>query len=199
MNAGATSERVYAGLKSRVLANEFQPGSRLDPTALASDLVSSVTPVRDALHLLTGEKLVDTRVGDGFHVPHVTGSGLEDLYAWNAEVLLGSLRRRVASREEDTPIHSIHEDVPAQTAEIFGSIAAGSANGEHLSATQSLNDRLHGARSVEADLLDDVVGELAAIAAVIDDAAALRKAIVTYHQRRRRAVPEIVRALYRAS
>lgn len=199
MNAGATSERVYAGLKARLLGNEFQPGSRLDPTALADDLVSSVTPVRDALHLLAGEKLVEARIGDGFHVPHVTGPGLEDLYAWNAEIVLASLRRRVPSREEAAWLVAADRKIAERTAGIFGSIAAGSVNGEHIAATQSISDRLHAARSVEAEVLDDVAPELHALAALRDDVAALRKAVVAYHHRRRRAVPEIVRALYRAS
>ena len=67
MNSGPTSERVYGALRERILANVFAPGARLDPAVLASELASSVTPVRDALHLLAGEQLVEVRPGDLIH------------------------------------------------------------------------------------------------------------------------------------
>ena len=69
MNSGATAERVHEVLKTRIMGREFRPGDRLDPAVLAAPLGASVTPVRDALHLLTGEGLVETRTSGGFHVP----------------------------------------------------------------------------------------------------------------------------------
>ncbi len=197
MNAGATFERVYAGLKAQLLANGFPPGARLDPTALAQDLSSSVTPVRDALHLLTGERLVDTRIGDGFHLPHITGPGLEDLYAWSADTLLASLRHRAPVRDNATRSFSADTSIAQRTAEIFAAIATGSANNEHGWAVLSIGDRLHAARLVEPDVIDDADRELAEIEAMIDDIASLRKAITRYHRRRRRVAFDIVRALYR--
>src|SRR3546814_20965129 len=97
MNAGLTSERVYEGLRQRILDREFRPGDRLDPSALAEVLNSSVTPVRDALHNLTGAGLVETRTSEGFHLPHIDEPGLQDLYAWHAEILSLALRSRRAA------------------------------------------------------------------------------------------------------
>jgi hypothetical protein len=199
MNSGATSERVYASLKARLLGNAFPPGSRLDPTALAGDLASSVTPVRDALHLLTGERLVDTRSGEGFHMPQITGPGLEDLYAWSAETLLASLRRRVPVRRNDKNCSTPGQCIAQRTADIFGAIAARSTNGEHFWSVLSTGDRLHAARLIEPELIGDAGHELDAIEDASDDVPTLRKAIVTYHRRRRRAAFEIVRALYRTA
>lgn len=200
MNSGPTSERVYAALKARLLANAFAPGARLDPAMLANNLASSVTPVRDALHLLTGERLVDIRTGDGFHVPHMTGPGLEDLYAWSADVLLHSLRRRVAPGDgPGAPIFSQGESVADRTAILFDRIVARSVNREHVLATRLLSDRLHAVRTVEPLTVPDNDGALAAIevAAAADDVAALRKTIVAYHRRRHRMAFDIVRLLYR--
>ena len=87
MNSGATAERVHEALKARIMGREFRPGDRLDPAILAVPLASSVTPVRDALHLLTGEDLVETRTGDGFHVPALDEPALKDLYDWSAELV----------------------------------------------------------------------------------------------------------------
>lgn len=200
MNSGPTSERVYAALKAKLLANAFAPGARLDPALLASDLASSVTPVRDALHLLTGERLVDTRVGDGFHVPHLTGPGLEDLYAWSAEVLLLSLRyRAVPADGSSAPVLGAGETVANRTAILFDRIAGRSVNREHALATRLLGDRLHAVRTVEPAVVGDTDDTLAAIEAVVaaDDIAALRKTIAAYHRRRRRLAFDIVRLLYR--
>lgn len=197
MNSGPTSERVYAALKARLLANAFAPGARLDPANLAQDLASSVTPVRDALHLLTGERLVDTRAGDGFHVPHLTGPGLEDLYAWSGEVLLLSLRHRAPVRRGGGDIAD--QEVAQRTARLFADIAAGSSNTEHCAVVLSIGDRLHAARTVEGAVLSDTAGELDRIEAVRAEVPELRKAIVHYHGRRRRAAFEIIRALYRSA
>src|SRR3546814_6428260 len=75
MNAGLTSERVYEGLRQRILDREFRPGDRLDPSALAEVLNSSVTPVREELHNLTGAGLVATRTSEGLHLPNITENG----------------------------------------------------------------------------------------------------------------------------
>src|SRR3546814_13888733 len=97
MNAGLTSERVYEGLRQRILDREFRPGDRLDPSALAEVLNSSVTPVRDALPNLTGAGLVDTRTSEGFHLPHTDEPVLQALYAWHAENLSLALPARRAA------------------------------------------------------------------------------------------------------
>lgn len=92
MNSGATAERVHEALKRRIMGREFRPGDRLDPAVLAAPLSSSVTPVRDALHLLTGEGLVETRTSGGFHIPALDEPALKDLYDWSAELLALAIR-----------------------------------------------------------------------------------------------------------
>src|SRR3546814_2721046 len=92
MNSGHTAERVYDAIKQRIMAHEFRPGDRLDPAVLAELLASSVTPVRDALHMLAGEGLVEARTSGGFHLPSIDEPGLEDLYAWAGEVAALAIR-----------------------------------------------------------------------------------------------------------
>lgn len=198
MNSGPTAERVYGALKAQILANGFAPGTRLDPALLANELASSVTPVREALHVLTGERLVDTRPADGFHVPNITVPDLEDRYAASAEILLLSLRRRralpvrIGSRADSRDSASAN-----RVAAIFAAIAARSVNNEHLRLTCAIGDRLHAARSVEPQVFDGVAEELAQIEAVADDPTSLRRVIMAYHRRRIRQASAIVRALHR--
>ena len=198
MNSGPTSERVYGALRERILANAFAPGARLDPAVLASELASSVTPVRDALHLLAGEQLVEVRPGDGFHLPHLTGPGLDDLYALNAEMLLLAMRRRLSPAADlASPPDVEQSDLASWTAILFGWLARHSVNAEHGHIVRAINDRLHAVRTVEPNVLPGIQDELEAITDATGSTAALRKEIAAYHRRRRRQAFEIVRAFYR--
>jgi len=65
MIPGATFERVHAGLRARLHAGRFVLGEPLEPQHLADELNASITPVRDALQRLVGERLVGRdRAGD---------------------------------------------------------------------------------------------------------------------------------------
>src|SRR3546814_6580301 len=69
MNAGSTMERVYLDLKARIVGGAYPPGTRLDPFHLAKRLAASPTPVREALHRLSGERIVDSWHQEGFRQP----------------------------------------------------------------------------------------------------------------------------------
>jgi DNA-binding GntR family transcriptional regulator len=200
MNSGATAERVHEVLKARIMGREFRPGDRLDPAMLAAPLAASVTPVRDALHLLTGEGLVETRTSGGFHVPALDEPALKDLYDWSAELLAIAIRAwshpMAGAALPDGPGE---EPIAVRTGEVFLAIARGSPNGEHAHAVDRLNARLHAVRSVEPHVLDGVDAELAAIAraAMEGERDLLRRLTASYHRRRRRAAAEVVRAVYR--
>lgn len=198
MNSGPTAERIHEALKRRIMGREFRPGDRLDPAVLAAPLSSSVTPVRDALHLLTGEGLVETRTSGGFHIPALDEPALKDLYGWSAELLGLAIRAwprptaMSAAGAEDRPIAH-------RADELFLAIARRSANGEHARAVDQLNARLHAARTVEPHVLDKMEEELAALtlAAGSGERDTLRRLGASYHRRRRRAAADIVRAVYR--
>lgn len=197
MNSGATAERVHEALKARIMGREFRPGDRLDPAVLSASLGASVTPVRDALHLLTGEGLVETRTSGGFHVPALDEPGLRDRYDWSAALLGLSIRSwpRAARLAPDTA----SGDSAERTAALFLAIARHSANSEHARAVERLNARLHAVRLTEPHVLDaieDELGELA-VAASQSGRDRLRRCITGYHNRRRRVAAAIVRAVYR--
>jgi len=200
VNSGATSDRVYDALKHRILTRSCRPGDRLEPAALAEALGSSATPVRDALHLLTGERLIETRPGGGFYVPQIDEPALEDLYAWVAQLLLIALSKPPKGAMRSAPDEpGGSTDAARATADLFERIADQSGNLEHACAIRSTSDRLHAARLVEAGLFDDWRDELAQVetAFIAGDMRALRRRLAAYHRRRRRVAATIVRALYR--
>lgn len=201
MNAGATAERVHEALRWQIMNREFRPGDRLDPALLAAPLASSVTPVRDALNLLAGEGLVETRMGSGFHVPALDEPGLEDLYDWSAELLMLAMRSWSAKLAVD-PNEALDNgtSLAARTAELFMSLARRSRNSEHVRAIERLNARLHAVRCVEPRVLDHAEPEFVALfsAAHAEERPDLRRQIAAYHRRRHRAAAAIVRAVHRA-
>lgn len=201
MNSGATAERVHEVLRRRIMGREFRPGDRLDPAVLAAPLASSVTPVRDALHLLTGEGLVETRTSGGFHVPAIDEPALKDLYDWSAELLALAMRRWPRAEMRTVLDQDRAEDmlIADHVAGVFLTIARHSANGEHARAMHRLNARLHVVRMVEPHVLDEVDEELAAWAPALagGERDRLRRLSASYHRRRRRAAADLVRAVYR--
>src|SRR3546814_7214237 len=80
MNAGSTMERVYLDLKARIVGGAYPPGTRLDPFHLAKRLAASPTPVREALHRLSGGRIVDSWHQEGFSQPTLAESDLCDHY-----------------------------------------------------------------------------------------------------------------------
>lgn len=202
MNAGQIAERVYAALRAQIMRRAVTPGDRLDPAMLAASLASSVTPVRDALHRLTGEGLVETRNAGGFHVPAIDEPGLEDLYDWSGELLVLAIR---AWRRPFAPPPTVDMAADATLADraaaLFLAIAGQSENREHAHAVDRVNVRLHAARMVEPHVIGAADDELDALwaAASAADRAALRRLCAGYHRRRRRAAADIVRAVYRAA
>lgn len=201
MNSGATSERVYESIKRRIMAHEFRPGARLDPSTLADEHASSTTPVREALYELLGERLVETRLGGGFSIPLLDEPALQDLYGWSGELIAISVRNwpKSAALSGDLPQS---EAVPPEqrTATLFLAVAQHSQNREHAFAVDGLNARLHAIRRLEPHLLNEIETELSAMAAAAarGDRDTFRKLSAAYHRRRQRRAAEIVRALYRS-
>lgn len=75
------SENLYTALRSRILNGDLQPGQSLRLRALAAELGSSATPVREALNRLQAESFVTTEANKGFRVAIVTLEELQDLEA----------------------------------------------------------------------------------------------------------------------
>ena len=199
MNAGALAERVYDALKARLTSGSLLPDQKLEPAALAAELNSSVTPVRDALHRLCGERLVETRHSDGFHLPHVHEPGLRDLYAWHGD-LLRLVMRHWRSDTDGPAADGLAADIGLATPMFFRLFAARSRNSEHLAQLDSINDRLSAVRRAEVQILPQLEEELRALAVDFDHGspALLAKRLGAYHRRRIAAVPAIVREIYRA-
>ena len=193
MVPGSVFERVYAALKKQLREGHFAPGERLEPSSLAADLVSSVTPVRDALHRLAGERLVQAARQNGFRVPLLTERDLRQLYNWH-----GDLADLIAARPgKAAALISPLYGGPALRADaecFFLELAAASDNPEHLQAPQAASDRLMPFRRREPMLFQDWEDEARELTrlAVAGERAALKRAVRAYHRRRIRCVSDLL-------
>lgn len=197
MTAPGTFERVYSAIKARLRAGELRPGDRLEPAQLSQTLNASVTPVRDALHRMTGERLVEAPLHEGFRVPLLNETMLRHLYAWHRDLLMLAVARRTISAQDFLADGDQAEPEPellARQQRAFLSLAQTTGNPEHVLAIRALLERLEPYQHIESKLLDSLETETTAIADAVHrgDRKMLRRLLVQYHRRRSRIVPEIV-------
>lgn len=196
MSPGPTFDRVYLALKEQLMAARFPPGEHLEPVVLGDELHSSITPIRDALHRLVGERLVEAPRNDGFRVPSLTEAELRDLYGWNRELAELGLRRPpaagLAPLQPETPV--LETSLSDCAAHLFRRIARRSVNPELEDAVEALSDRLAAIRTVEERLFDDAREELDLLCEKLahGDIAGLRRDLAAYHKKRQRAAPELL-------
>ncbi|MFK4874113.1 GntR family transcriptional regulator [Novosphingobium sp. ZW T3_23] len=196
MNAGPRSSQAYDDLKRLLLSGTITPGERLDPARLANDLVSGVTPIREALLRLAGERLVEIRLNTGFHLPVMTETILIDLYRLNFELL--RLGHAVpGSRDPALPMDWPGASHADGAAGLFIAIADSSQRPELLAQLVMINDRLASARAAESLLFDDVVEELKSINDTRhDDRKAFTRTIRAYHHKRITNARRLVSLIY---
>jgi DNA-binding GntR family transcriptional regulator len=198
MTPPGTFERVYAALKQRLRAGAYMPGERLEPAVLSGELNSSVTPIRDALHRLTGEGLVEAPRHEGFRAPLLTETTLRHLYAWHLDLLLLALMKR---RDLALPNGDDNDDgdVPVRERQnaLFRRIAESVGNPEYAATLEALTERLGPVQCIEERVLDAIEAETEEIVRAIrsGDSKALRRCLVRYHRRRNRVIPELLDSL----
>jgi len=72
MSPAHVFEPTYQGLKERLKTGLWPMGMRLETAKLADELGVSVTPVRDSLNRLVGERLVELWPGEGYRVARIS-------------------------------------------------------------------------------------------------------------------------------
>lgn len=199
-----TAERVYRRLKLEVISGRFRPGSLVISQLISKEYGTSITPVRDAMQRLVGERLLEHHEGGGFEIPRLTADGLRDLYIWHGQVLrlavkqgqpmdqVGDMR---GALEELDPDDSFA--MAQRTAELFKRAAKASSNLEHAVAIETIGDRLFAARQHES-LLGGQKPELIAVwdAFASGQDSTARDSIWAYHRRRIRRASAVLKAVY---
>ena len=197
MNAGSTFERVYHAIKSDLLRGAYRPGDILEPKLIGSQLFASVTPVRDALHRLAGERLIEAAPHNGFRSPLLTENGLRDLYRWQELLALTAIRLAPVAGPSGAMERPPAAEPAQRTRWLFAVIAALSHSTELQIANLQTTDRLESARHLEPRILVDCDQELAVLEQMLiaGDFSGLRRALARYRARRQRLVPHLLTAM----
>lgn len=199
MNAGSTMERVYLDLKARIVGGAYPPGTRLDPFHLAKRLAASPTPVREALHRLSGERIVDSWHQEGFRQPIFAEADLCDLYLWSAALV--GLALRAPSLGPAAPASLLAatevEDYPGRVARLLRAIALLCDNREIRFAIVNLVERSEFFRTAELRGDPAADAQLAAMESAFrcERWAELRSKSAAFHRRRVARAGRVVAAL----
>jgi DNA-binding GntR family transcriptional regulator len=106
---GDNSLRVYDVLRQRIATRHYAPGARLTEAEIAGEFEISRTPVRQALHRLAVEGLVEVKNGVGIRVSEVDESELRDIYELRMSLatLIGRLSPRPLSAADMAELHEM--------------------------------------------------------------------------------------------
>lgn len=196
-----TAARVHREIKELIIAGRFQPGLPLVVQTLAERFGTSISPVRDALNRLVGERLVDMQGGGGFTLPMATSRSAFHLYSWHGDLVRLIVRVMTSFEEIGAPPAALFArradgpDIAAATAEFFSLLASCSPNSEHLDAMIQAEERLAILRLHEGGI-GRQGEELATLWNVTrsGNRNATRVAMWQYHRRRLLRVDEIASA-----
>lgn len=80
------TEEIAATLRERILGGQYKIGEKLNESRIASELMVSRTPVREAVRLLEAEGLVEALPNRGCTALGFSGKDIEDIYSVRAVV-----------------------------------------------------------------------------------------------------------------
>jgi DNA-binding GntR family transcriptional regulator len=105
--AGGTSKiKIYKELRRSIIVGRRSPGERLSVEELAARYGTSVTPVRDALQMLSQEGLVTIKPRSGYFCTRITLKQLRDLLEMR-EILEVAAVERAAARITDEQLEQL--------------------------------------------------------------------------------------------
>lgn len=175
--AYGAQNRVYEGVKARIIAHEPPSGRRIQPAVLAEQLFVSVTPVREALTRLAAERVIEEIPKAGFFVKEVSESEIVDLYRLQQVLLewtLSDIHREGRApgilKPPDLASHlgiglEQGKETPARLAlrvmnELTLHIARQSGNADVIHIVDNINDRTYYVRMKDHEAFKEPTKEL---------------------------------------
>jgi DNA-binding GntR family transcriptional regulator len=141
----ATSRsRIYRQIRRSIIAGDRRPGERLDLETLTRAHGTSVTPVRDALQMLSQEGLITIRPRSGYYVTHITLKQLRDMLELR-EILEEAAIKRAAVRiteEQVSELEGVHAGYSGEDDESYDRYVQENRDFHYLIAKASGNDEL---------------------------------------------------------
>jgi DNA-binding GntR family transcriptional regulator len=123
LDTGSLSQQVYDELHRRLRSGELRPGAQLVNRTLAAELGTSTIPVREAIHRIASEGLLELAPGAGAFVRQPQPSELGDLY--DVREALEVLAAAQAARFADDYLIAELQGICQQFRDVAGAISRG--------------------------------------------------------------------------
>ncbi|EAQ64296.1 transcriptional regulator, GntR family protein [Marinomonas sp. MED121] len=94
-------QRVYLQLRQQIIKGEFAPGERLKVETLKPLFDTGASPIREALSLLTSNKLVDRIDQRGFRVSQVSEANFNEIFMLRCTLDDLALRKSIELGDND--------------------------------------------------------------------------------------------------
>lgn len=146
---------IYKKLRRSIIMGRRDSGARLNVNAIADEYNTSVTPVRDALQMLSHEDLVEIKPRSGYFVKSITLKQLRDLLDVRRILELTAVERAVlrATDEQLEEMDHVHAGYTGDDDESYDRytdenrrfhylLAKASGNNELAEMVGGLHDRL---------------------------------------------------------
>ncbi|BDD66028.1 hypothetical protein Sj15T_10490 [Sphingobium sp. TA15] len=154
--------------------------------------------MRDAMHRLVGERIIEALPVGGFQLPIPSKESLHDLYSWHDKLIRQAVTRRLTAEERGI-LPALSPDLDPEilaraVTTLFAVLGGASGNAEHIEAIANASARLFRVRLAEIDLIKGVLSELESLVTVsaTGDAVSIRHAVWGYHRRRLRRSAKLV-------
>ena len=183
-----TGERVYAAIKQAILAGELKLRQRLDIESLADRLSASATPVRQALAILSAERLVTAHASRGYYVAFWSERDLQTLYEWRKQLALLATDSFEAAAADTRPKGTVLDIYQTLMRRLERNV-----NDEVKRAANNADERLRAAHLAEAEVIPDIVEELNQLSTLIGagERRRIARRLRSFFHRRFEAAPAI--------
>jgi DNA-binding GntR family transcriptional regulator len=146
---------IYKKLRRSIIMGNRAPGERLNVEEIADEYSTSVTPVRDALQMLSHERLVEIKPRSGYFVKSITLKQLRDLLDVRRVLEVTGIERAAlrVTEEEIEEMSRVHAGYTGDDEESYDRytdenrrfhylLAKAGGNNELAEMVASLHDRL---------------------------------------------------------
>jgi DNA-binding GntR family transcriptional regulator len=193
------AEEAYCVIKDDIITCALEPGQKIVQSELAERYQMGTTPIREALHRLAQDQLVEPVPRVGYIVTPVTIADVQEIFELRY-ILESAAARLAASRGEQDHLEEIRSsahftytyrdrqsyiDFLSRNARFHRKIAKAGGNGRLVSSISQLLDELMRVFHLGLDIRDsaaEMTNEHLALAEALCDRDAEQAAVIVQHQ-----------------
>lgn len=155
MTSTTSKSTIYREIRRSIIMGHRKPGERLDVNQIAHQYNTSITPLRDALQMLTQEGLVTIKPRSGYFVTRMTLKQLRDMMELRKILEIAAVERAAPriTPEQIRELRSVHAGYTGDDDESYDrytdenrrfhyTLALASGNVELAETIGRLHDRL---------------------------------------------------------